>query len=169
MRAGERSPRSQVTRGSGEKPWREKGAGAQRRSHYRRPRPRAALRLNRRRGAGGCCAHSAPRGAARLGGRGCTKDGAGRRGRRAGRGWGKAQPGGPERLPPLPPVARGAADVRPSSGASPPPAELRAPLLPPAPQGPPRCAPTRVSAPHLDVCPEGSWGEEALESGFGGP
>lgn len=79
VRAGERSPRSQVTHGSGEKPWREKEAGAQRWAHYRRPRPRPALRLNRRRGAAAARLHSAPRGAARLGGRGCTKDGAGRR------------------------------------------------------------------------------------------
>lgn len=161
VRAGEWSPRSQVTHGSGEKPWREKGAGAQRWSHYRRPRPRTALRLNRRRGAGGCSAHSAPRGAAGLGGRGCTKDGAGRR---SGAGAGERRhPGDPSDF--LPPVARGVADVRPSSGGFP----AHRPTETPPPPGPPRCAQTRVSDPHLDVCPEGSWGEEALESGFGGP
>lgn len=62
-----------------------------------------ALHLNRRRGAGGCSARldSARRGAARLGCRRCTKDGAGRRAAGgAEAGGGKAQPGGLERLPP---------------------------------------------------------------------
>ncbi|KAK2120032.1 hypothetical protein P7K49_001418 [Saguinus oedipus] len=93
VRAGERSPRSQVTHGSGEKPWREKGAGAQHWAHYCRPRPRPALRLNRRRGAAAARLHSAPRGAARLGGRDCTKDGAGRRAAGGAEAGGKAQPG----------------------------------------------------------------------------
>lgn len=61
-RAGERSPRSQVTRGSGEKPWREKGAGARLWPHYRRPRPRPRTALKPATRRGSC---SAPLGPAR--------------------------------------------------------------------------------------------------------
>lgn len=87
-----------------------------------------ALRLNRRRGAGGC---SAPLGPAR---RRSTRwprlhQGRGGETRRQGRRLGgeKAQPGGLERLPPLAPVAHGLADVRPSWGPSPLAVELRPP------------------------------------------
>ena len=132
MRAGERSPRSQVTHGSGEKPWREKGAGAQRWSHYRRPRPRPRTALKPATRRGRLLGSTRPR-AALLGsaaaaaprtGRGDAR----REGRRPG---GKGAAPGTGATSSLPPTARGVADVRPSSGASPPATEVTPPTLPP--------------------------------------
>lgn len=121
MRAGVRSPRSQVTHGSGEKPWREKGAGAQRRSHYRRPRPRPRTALKPATRRGRLLGSTRPR-AALLGlaaaaaprtGRGDAR----REGRRPGVGGGRRSPGDWSDF--LPPTARGVADVRPCSGGFP--------------------------------------------------
>lgn len=122
-----------------------------------------ALRLNRRRGAGGC---SAPHGPERRRSTRWLRMNQGRGGetRREGqRLEGKALPGGPERLPPLPPVARGVADVRSSSGASPPAAVLR-----PPPPGPHLAAPRRGSMARARTF---AWRArvEALQSCFGGP
>lgn len=121
-RAGERSPRSQVTRGSGEKPWREKGAGARLWPHYRRPRPRPRTALKPATRRGGC---SAPLGPAR---RHSAREPGLQRGlgRRTEGGAGPAlssartaaPPPGP-RAPPGPRVARGLADVRPSGAGTP--------------------------------------------------
>lgn len=121
-RAGERSPRSQVTRRSGEKPWREKGAGARLWLHYRRPRPRPRTALKPATRRGGC---SAPLGPARR--RSAREPGLQRGlGRRTEGGAGPAlssartaAPPPGSRAPPGPRVARGLADVRPSGAGTP--------------------------------------------------
>lgn len=145
VRAGERSPRSQVTHGSGEKPWREKGAGAQRWSHYRRPRPRLRTALKPAMRRGWLLGSTRPR-AAPLGSAAAVHQGRGgeRRGGRGG-GWGgKGAARGTGVASSRPPVARGVADVRPTSGASPPVPQLRPWVFP-------RRAWRQVSSPRLEV------------------
>lgn len=167
MRASERSPRSQVTHGSGEKPWREKGLERNTGLTTAAPGRGPALRLNRRRGAGGCSARLGParrcsarrprlhqgRGGETRGGRGGGRGGGWWRGEGAAPGTGATSS--------LPPTARGVADVRPCSGGFP--ARRRA----------------ETPGPHLAALGGGSparawtfapgscW--EALESGCGGP
>lgn len=159
VRASERSPRSQVTHGSGQKPWREKGAGAQLWSHYRRPRPRPRTALKPATRRGRLLGSTRPR-AALLGLAAAAAPRTGRGdARREGRGEGAAP--GTGATSSLPPTARGVADVRPCSGGFP--ASLRA----------------ETPGPHLAALGGGSparawtfargscW--EALQSGCGGP